>query len=180
MKTPEEKREYDRMKKAEERAKDPEGYCAYMRSWCSQNRKKVRDANNQYYQKFRERLAKRARDYRASNSELVREQARKRHEAKKNDPKYVAKRRQYAQTRQAIARGAVGKVEKIDIIGLKIASSICPYCGGGYKSEKDKHLDHIHPLCQGGEHKLYNVLVCCKTCNLKKGRHLPLSFAVKF
>lgn len=30
------------------------------------------------------------------------------------------------------------------------------------------HLDHIYPLSKGGEHEIYNLVVSCKQCNLKK------------
>jgi 5-methylcytosine-specific restriction endonuclease McrA len=30
------------------------------------------------------------------------------------------------------------------------------------------HLDHIYPLSKGGENIIYNLVVSCKTCNLKK------------
>jgi len=34
------------------------------------------------------------------------------------------------------------------------------------------HMDHIVPLCKGGEHKIENLVPSCKKCNLSKGSKL--------
>jgi 5-methylcytosine-specific restriction endonuclease McrA len=39
------------------------------------------------------------------------------------------------------------------------------------------HLDHIMPLCLGGEDAAGNLQVLCATCNLRKGRKDPIAFA---
>lgn len=46
----------------------------------------------------------------------------------------------------------------------------CAYCHRKYDEIKTKRtLDHIVPKSKGGETSVNNVLVCCGTCNVKKG-----------
>lgn len=43
----------------------------------------------------------------------------------------------------------------------------CPYCERGLNAG-NKTLDHIIPLSKGGAHGIHNVLIFCRTCNLRK------------
>jgi len=38
------------------------------------------------------------------------------------------------------------------------------------------HLDHIVPLCRGGNNELQNLAIACKLCNLRKGKKLIEQF----
>lgn len=49
----------------------------------------------------------------------------------------------------------------------------CAYCGRGFTTDNPKTLDHIVPVCTGGENLAHNIAVCCRECNEAKGR-LPL------
>lgn len=53
------------------------------------------------------------------------------------------------------------------IVKLFAQARVCPYCTRPMRSV-EKSLDHIVPLSRGGAHSVYNVLVCCKTCNSRK------------
>jgi hypothetical protein len=53
------------------------------------------------------------------------------------------------------------------IVKLFAQARVCPYCTRPMRSV-EKNLDHIVPLSRGGAHSVYNVLVCCKTCNSRK------------
>ena len=44
----------------------------------------------------------------------------------------------------------------------------CMYCGGVVF--EDATIDHVLPLCRGGTHELRNLVVCCKSCNSRKGQ----------
>ncbi len=37
---------------------------------------------------------------------------------------------------------------------------------------KDKSLDHVIPLVALGAHSISNVVICCKSCNARKGARL--------
>jgi 5-methylcytosine-specific restriction endonuclease McrA len=46
--------------------------------------------------------------------------------------------------------------------------SRCQYCNK--KLTKDTAtLDHVHPRCRGGKHTWTNVVICCFSCNVRKG-----------
>jgi len=60
------------------------------------------------------------------------------------------------------------------LAGLFAASRQCPYCGLAMLSCQ-KTLDHVHPRSLGGEHSLKNVVVCCRSCNSRKGARLIAS-----
>lgn len=49
----------------------------------------------------------------------------------------------------------------------------CFYC----KNELNKyHIEHLIPLARGGEHKEYNIVLSCPTCNLAKRDKMPDMF----
>ena len=47
-------------------------------------------------------------------------------------------------------------------------AELCPYCW--CMLTNNKSLDHRVPLARGGAHSISNVVVCCRSCNSKKGR----------
>jgi 5-methylcytosine-specific restriction endonuclease McrA len=51
----------------------------------------------------------------------------------------------------------------------------CHWCAAETE-KKLRHVDHVIPLCEGGEHKAWNLVIACIPCNLKKGRLLPEIF----
>jgi hypothetical protein len=48
----------------------------------------------------------------------------------------------------------------------------CQYCGR-QPSVRDLNLDHVLPRSRGGMDSWENLVVSCRTCNLKKGRRTP-------
>lgn len=62
-----------------------------------------------------------------------------------------------------------GTLDRATLTQLLDAARDCPYCGCDLNDE-NKSLDHVTPLIRGGIHGLKNVLVCCLTCNIRKGR----------
>lgn len=45
--------------------------------------------------------------------------------------------------------------------------TICSYCGSDCSS--DPTVDHVIPICHGGEIVRENLVVACRHCNSKKG-----------
>ena len=48
----------------------------------------------------------------------------------------------------------------------------CQYCGKSFAAS-ELTLDHVVPLCEGGQTNWTNVVTACGDCNHRKGRHLP-------
>lgn len=48
-------------------------------------------------------------------------------------------------------------------------AKFCIYCGVKFNSECKPTLDHLVPLSKGGTHSAANVVVCCRSCNSRKG-----------
>jgi len=48
----------------------------------------------------------------------------------------------------------------------------CQYCGRR-PSQRDLNVDHIVPRSRGGQDSWENLVVSCRTCNLRKGRCTP-------
>ena len=52
----------------------------------------------------------------------------------------------------------------------------CAYCGEytipGGRAARGSSLDHVIPICRGGEHSPGNIVVCCKTCNFRKNKRM--------
>jgi 5-methylcytosine-specific restriction endonuclease McrA len=53
----------------------------------------------------------------------------------------------------------------------------CVYCDvdllASYDNYRSWVCDHIVPLSAGGDGSWENIVVCCRTCNVIKGRYLP-------
>src|SRR5579864_4431338 len=52
----------------------------------------------------------------------------------------------------------------------------CQYCG---KRSRELTLDHIIPRSRGGLSTWENLVACCKSCNRRKGNHLPAEGGMK-
>jgi 5-methylcytosine-specific restriction endonuclease McrA len=48
----------------------------------------------------------------------------------------------------------------------------CQYCGRR-PSVRDLNIDHVLPRSRGGEDTWENLVISCRSCNLKKGRRTP-------
>lgn len=72
--------------------------------------------------------------------------------------------------REAIAKGVRFEVFKRD-------GFCCVYCGA-HPPAVILHIDHIHPVAEGGTNDLDNLITACAPCNLGKGARL-LSSAPK-
>lgn len=50
----------------------------------------------------------------------------------------------------------------------KLFGMVCNYCGTSLTGRFT--IDHIVPLTSGGTHEVENLMLCCTSCNVKKGR----------
>ena len=44
----------------------------------------------------------------------------------------------------------------------------CFYCGC-HLHNKNKTIDHVKPIAEGGTNEGHNLVICCKDCNEAKG-----------
>jgi len=63
-----------------------------------------------------------------------------------------------------------------EIKNLLIKESICYWCNLPLDG-KVVHLDHFYPLSTGGMHEIYNLVVSCASCNMRKSNKDPFVFA---
>jgi DNA-directed RNA polymerase subunit RPC12/RpoP len=68
-----------------------------------------------------------------------------------------------------MARKAISKKTRFDV--FKRDRFTCQYCGATPPGVL-LHLDHIHPVAEGGGNTLDNLLTACEPCNLGKGARL--------
>ncbi len=54
---------------------------------------------------------------------------------------------------------------------LKRDNSTCRYCGARPPGVV-LHIDHVHPVAQGGKNELENLVTACRDCNAGKGARL--------
>ena len=69
-----------------------------------------------------------------------------------------------------VQRKAISKKLRFNI--FKRDSFTCQYCGA-HPPQIVLHIDHIHPVVDGGDNDPGNLITSCEPCNLGKGaRHL--------
>ena len=77
-------------------------------------------------------------------------------------------------------RKAISKKVRFDV--FKRDAFTCQYCGA-HPPEVILHVDHIHPVFEGGTNEESNLITSCAPCNLGKGARMltaiPLSLSEK-
>lgn len=62
----------------------------------------------------------------------------------------------------------IGKIPAQDLqLKMELQEWRCIYCRDKI-SFSNCELDHVHPMCKGGAHFLYNVFFTCRSCNSHK------------
>ena len=74
-----------------------------------------------------------------------------------------------------IRRRRPSDVSQFYISILSAESIKCCYCLRDLKTY-EREADHYIPLSRGGEHAASNMVVCCRSCNSKKGDLMPNEF----
>lgn len=57
-----------------------------------------------------------------------------------------------------------------------INAKSCLYCGEKFNDQCKPTLDHMIPLIKGGLHSMSNLVVCCRSCNSRKGKRDFMDF----
>jgi len=161
-----------------------------VRRYNRNHREERRRYSREYYEKHRKEMDERSQEYRKNHLEECRAYDReyyKNHyqeEAKESSRKWVKnnpeKRRRIlckseAKRRALKAKAAIGEREAIDAIYRRAKEDEGIRC---YLCDKmipvgERHVDHITPLSQDGEHRASNLAVACAGCNMRKGSKLP-------
>lgn len=66
-------------------------------------------------------------------------------------------------------RKSIGARLRFDV--FKRDGFVCQYCGA-HPPEALLHVDHIHPVSEGGLNEVDNLITSCDRCNLGKGANL--------
>ncbi|MEN6540872.1 MAG: HNH endonuclease [Mizugakiibacter sp.] len=82
--------------------------------------------------------------------------------------------------RLGMKRKAISKRLRFEV--FKRDSFVCQYCGA-HPPGVMLHVDHIHPVADGGGNEIDNLITSCEACNLGKGAvsltSIPMSLAEK-
>lgn len=148
--------------------------------WRNNNRDRIRQQEREYRhlnpERHRQRAAKWKKNHPDKCKELRRrrylanptEEKRKTAEWRKQNPKMVKQQKERRR-----ARKYYSKYEKINRDTVYVRDSgICYICKKTVEPQ-NWHLDHIVPLCRGGEHTYANVAVSHPKCNQIKAANKP-------
>jgi 5-methylcytosine-specific restriction endonuclease McrA len=135
----------------------------YKKFYYVNNRDKLLGYSKEYYQenksKVRERFKKNKYKYPKYPKEYNAESRRKSYR------KHPETAKAYNHTRRANG----GKKLSPDTINKLIEDSgnICFWCDCDIP-KGELHIDHIYPVSKGGKNDIFNLVVSCRTCNLRK------------
>jgi 5-methylcytosine-specific restriction endonuclease McrA len=176
---------------------------AYQSVYRKTHQDKIKHYKVRYTEKNRSKISAKRKAYRLANIEKIkaRDAARYPKERKKRlasvaayrkaNPEKVKKvkslcykknpdlaRRAKAKRRALKAGATIGDLKRIAAWSktwCTAKSVACHWCGKKFRG-RDCHADHRIPLSKGGKHDVENLVVSCKSCNLKKNDTLPEQF----
>lgn len=140
-------------------------------AWCKKC-SSIKD--NKFYLKNRDKKLK---QQKASYSELIKAPEKKIKISIHSKKSYLKRKLTFKKRAQDLKRRALlinaNKNFKItnEVIDklIKKFGKICVYCN---KSLNDFTIDHMLPLCRGGDNSFNNLTISCKSCNSSKGKKL--------
>lgn len=143
-----------REKSRRERQVSPECAQQAVLKWRGKNRNRYeqikRECDRDYYERNRESILERNRDWCQQNPERVR-----------------AKSTRAARKRRAHIAGAVGEHKDADIqVKFQLQGGLCYYCK---RPLSTYHVEHKIPLSRGGSNWPANLCCACPECNWTKG-----------
>lgn len=144
------------------------------------NKERISERGRKYYQKNKDRVKLKSKKYYSQNKDLILSQAKTYYEvnkAKIKDRNFVYRQKTDFKIKRMLwwhKRRALKKSTTDNTVNLKSVQELlesqgckCKMCNRDL-SKSDKHLDHIKPLCVGGEHSIKNLQWLCAKCNLTK------------
>lgn len=133
-------------------------------------KQEISERSRQYYLNNRERIMAKSSRYYAENTQRVRERT-----------------KQYRQSPRGMEVHRIGSRKRLERIknahGSHTAQEIqeqlnrqkrrCYYCKAKLGNKRSSyHKDHVIPLSRGGSNDISNIVLTCRTCNLRKGNKL--------
>lgn len=138
---------------------------ARVAKWQRDNPDKVEGRRRRFHKARPEATAVYSRRYREKNLEKTREKDRRWRE--NNRDKMLAQ----VERRRARMMEAQGEFTGHDVIAMiKKTGRVCFYCGDNIKKFQ---IDHFIPLSRGGTNWPDNIVISCRSCNLRKGAKMP-------
>jgi len=134
--------------------RSPEENRKRARDWQRNNPEKARRRQSNWRRAHPEVGTKRGRRLRAENPEVY---------------------RCYVRNRRALLKNAPGTHTAKDIVDqLDSQAGLCFYCGK--ELDTCRHVDHFIPLSKGGSNGPENIVIACRSCNLRKNAKMPEVF----
>jgi hypothetical protein len=127
-------------------------------AWMKANKEKYRVYRSGYYEANKVDLSKKGKAYRKSHPEI--------------------RSRGHARRRAILAGANMGDqnlIDKWERTWRRSKAVSCYYCERIFPGRKC-HADHFIPLAKGGSHDVANLVVACKSCNLRKNDRMPAVF----
>lgn len=160
-----------------------ESLLEYKRKYYEANRERLLVQQKEYQEANRERLREYKQEYHEANRERLREQMRERYEA--NRERRLEQRRKYYEAfpeRQGfcsfctrICKSTKEVLEDYNMTLEQIWDETRDFYLEARRLTEETgtphHVDHIQPVCEGGEHRAYNLQVLTGSENLSKGGH---------
>jgi len=124
---------------------------------------------HKYYLKNKSKILAHQKKYQRKNKAKIKEQSKRYRKTEKG--RAVELNNEHRRNSQC----KITNITATWLKNLKISSKFCPLCNRkmvnkGNRSNK-KHLDHIKPLCCGGQHVKKNVRFVCMKCNLTRPKN---------
>lgn len=129
------------------------------KDWAIKNKERIADQRALAYEKNRDLLILKAKEWVAKNKD----------KRKTIANSYKARRRA-----QELSGDTTSDIHDWE----RKAQKKCYWCGSD--CQKNYHVDHYEPLAKGGKHEIANLVIACAGCNLKKNAKDPYKFAGLF
>lgn len=128
------------------------------KKYSDEHREEKKVINRRSYNKNKESVLARSKEWRRNNLEKTKESHKKWRDSEKGKVTLEVE----WHTRRTLGKLDCEMVKSI----IEETNGMCPYCGN--KIEKGS-LDHVIPVIKGGTNTKENLVWCCLTCNLSKG-----------
>jgi 5-methylcytosine-specific restriction endonuclease McrA len=189
-KTPDERREQNRIHAQEKRDADREAFRKYRREHYAKHREEIRAYQKANPPRTKEEVAEYNRQYREKNPDKIKANSKSYYWAnrdrvlsnakawQKSHPEYdrerhrrnPARARAANGKRKALMRGADGSYRMKDISRLYFAQGGLCHCGIPLDNFD---IDHIIPLSRRGTNWPWNLQLLCPPCNARKSNKMP-------